>query len=121
MSAFRALALIGCTCLATIAVELPLAALLFGVRTRRQLVVVALAQVVTNPVVELCCLLVGWSPAVPFPDVAWAVMIALEVAAVVVEAWAYRETDVFERPLLVSIALNAASFGVGCVMGLILA
>jgi hypothetical protein len=44
----------------------------------------------------------------------------VEAAAVVAEAWAYRETDVFERPLLASIALNAASFGIGCVVGLIL-
>lgn len=120
MSAFRALAIIGRTCTATIAIELPLAALLFGARTRRQLAVVALAQVMTNPVVELCCLLVGWSLSAPFPGVAWATAIAVEVAAVVAEAWAYRETDVFERPLLASIALNAASFCIGCVVGLIL-
>jgi len=114
-----ALALICCTCVATIAIELGLAAVLFGVRDRRAAAVVALAQVVTNPVVELGCLLVGWSVAAPFPGVAWAVMLALELGAVAVEAWIYRETGVVERPVVASVTLNLASFAIGCVAGLI--
>ncbi len=121
MTAPLALALICCTCVATIAVELGLAALLFGVRDRRAAAVVALAQVVTNPVVELGCLLVGWSPSLPVASPAWAIMLALELAAVAVEAWLYRETDVFERPVMASVVLNLTSFAIGCVVGLALA
>lgn len=106
---------------ATIAIELALAWLLFGVRQRRDCAVVALAQVVTNPVVEAACLILSWSPADPIPSPSWAAILALEAAAVLVEAWVYRQTGAVRRPLLASLALNAASFGIGCVAGLVLA
>lgn len=116
-----ALATITGTCLVTIAVELALSVLLFGVRTRDQAVVVALAQVATNPVVEFGCLLLAWSPTDPLVSPSWAGIILLEVAAVIVEGWLYRASDTFERPWLVSVVLNVVSFGLGCVAGLVIA
>lgn len=116
-----ALATIAGTCLVTIAVELALSLLLFGVRNRDQAIVVALAQVATNPVVEFGCLMLAWSPTDPLVSPSWAGILVLEVAAIVVEAWLYRVSDTFERPWLASIVLNLASFGLGCIVGLAVA
>ena len=120
-SVLAALAAIAGTCVATIAVELTLAVLLFGVRNRDQAIVVALAQVATNPVVEFGCLMLAWSPTDPLASPSWAGILALEVAAIVVEVCLYRVSDTFERPWLASIVLNLASFGLGCVVGLVVA
>ena len=113
------LAVIALTCAVTIVVELGLAMLLFGIRGRHDCSVVALAQVATNPVVELGCVMLAWTPTSPPLGPAWAGMLALEVAAVAVEAWLYRSSGTFGRPLLASLVLNVASFALGCALGLL--
>lgn len=101
---------------ATIAVELPLAILLFGVRGRRASLVVALAQVVTNPVVELLCLTLRWSPGLPVSHPAWVAVLLAECAAVVVEALLYRRAAFTRRPWLMSVVLNAVSLSLGLIV-----
>ena len=90
----------------TLAVELPLA-LLWGAR-RQDLLLCALANVLTNPVVVLLNLL--------FPA-AW-LLLLLECAAVGIEGLTYRLcARRIRRPFLFSLWANSCSFGLGLVMG----
>lgn len=100
----------------TVAIELALAVALFGLRTRREMLVVALAQVVTNPSVELLCLAVGWRASLPLLSMPWLVMLAAELAACAVEALLYRTADVSRHPWLMSAVLNSASLGLGLLL-----
>lgn len=87
----------------TLVVEVPLAAVL-GLR-RRDLLLAALVNVLTNPAVVLLHML--------FPA-AW-VKFLLEGAAVTAEGFYYsRYGNDIRRPWLLSLLLNAASFGIGC-------
>lgn len=103
----------------TVAIELCAAVLVFGLRERRELAVVALAQVVTNPTVELVCLWVGWNPHLPLASNPWMVMLVAEAAALVVEALLYHVAEVGEHPWLMSAALNVLSFGLGIAWSLL--
>ena len=105
--------LLATTLAATIALELPLAVVLFGVRGRREMAVVALAQVATNPLVELLCVMVRWHLSLPLTDPAWAALLAAELAAVVVESLLYRIADISDHPWRMSVALNTVSLAVG--------
>ena len=107
------------TLAATVAIELACAWTLLGVRDRRALAVVALAQVATNPLVELVCLVVGWHPAMPLASPPWLVMAAAEFAAFAAEALLYRAAQVGEHPWRMSAVLNALSFAVGIVLALV--
>ena len=97
-------------CLAlTLAIELPLA-LLWGVRGQ-DLLLCALANVLTNPAVVLLNLM--------FPAT-W-LLLLLECAAVGVEGLAYlRCARRIRRPFLFALWANGCSFGLGLVMGGIL-
>ena len=91
-------------------------ALLWGLRGRRELTVVALVNVLTNPPVVLlyhtAVGLWGW-PAAP-------VTILLEGAAVAVEWRCYRLcSDQLQRPLLFALLANLFSYGAGCVINLL--
>ena len=105
--------LLGTALALTIAIEVTAACLLFGLRTRRELLVVALAQVVTNPAVELTSLAVRWHPLLPIASLPWCMVIGAELAALTIEALLYRITEVSERPWLLAATLNALSFGLG--------
>lgn len=88
-------------------------ALLWGLRGRRELTVVALVNLLTNPaVVLLHHTAVGlwrWH-AVP-------VTAALELSAVLIEWLCYRACSrQLKRPLLFSLLANALSYGAGCVI-----
>lgn len=88
-------------------------ALCWGLRGRRELAVVALVNVLTNPAVVLSYYtavgLWGW-PAAP-------VTAALEGAAVAVEWLCYRAcSEQLKRPLLFALLANALSYGAGCVI-----
>lgn len=100
----------------TVAIELALAVAFFGVRTRREMLVVALAQVVTNPSVELLCMAVGWRASLPLLSMPWLVVLAAELAACVVEALLYRMVGVSRHPWLMSVVLNSTSFGLGLLL-----
>lgn len=91
-------------------------ALCWGLRSPRELTVVALANVLTNPVVVLAYYTAAglWRwPAVP-------VMLALEGAAVLVEWQCYRAcSEQLRRPFLFALLANALSCAVGCLMNML--
>ena len=91
-------------------------ALLWGLRGRRELTVVALVNVLTNPPVVLLYHIAvglwGWHAA--------SVTILLEGAAVAVEWRCYRLcSDQLQRPLLFALLANLFSYGAGCVINLL--
>ena len=109
------LAVLARNLLATILIEAALAWAAFGVRTWKGLQVVVLAQVVTNPLVELGAIALRWNPFAPPTSPGWVGLACLEIAAFVVEALLYRRAEVVGRPWLVSGVLNLASFVIGLV------
>ncbi len=88
-------------------------ALFWGLRGRRELTIIALVNILTNPVVVLAyyttTYFFGW-PAVP-------VIAVLEISAVLVE-WRclYACSEQLKRPLLFAILANAFSYGLGLVL-----
>lgn len=98
----------------TVALE-TLFAWLLGLR-RRDLLLVVLMNLITNPVVALTAMVLGRETALP----RWALLIPLEAAAVAVEWLLLKRfgTDV-RRPFLTAVALNAGSFLVGELLQLI--
>ena len=101
----------------TLAVELTVAAALFGMRAHRDLSVVALINVATNPAVNLLLateMAASGSRSLADPVTA-ATLAVLEVAVVLVE-WQVVTRLLPERrasALRMSVVMNAASFGVG--------
>lgn len=91
-------------------------ALAWGLRGRRELGLVALVNVLTNPPVVLLYYtatgLWHWN--------AIAVTIVLEAAAVIVEWRCYRAySEQVKRPFLFALLVNLFSYGVGCVINLL--
>ena len=91
-------------------------AYVWGLRSRRELAVVALVNIMTNPAVVLlyhtCVSLLGWSPIL--------VTAALECSAVLAEWIAYRTcSEVLKRPFLFALLVNAFSYGVGGIINLL--
>ena len=106
------------TCLAlTIVVELVVALAVFHVRGARHIAAVVLALVVTNPPLVLATIVAG----VAFDsELAFATMlIVLETAAVVAEGGIYRHARLSDRPYILSLACNAASFTIGFAISLV--
>ena len=106
------------SCLAlTVVVELAVALAVFHVRDARYIAVVALAQIVTNPPLVLATIVAG----VAFDsEFAFATMlIVLETAAVVAEGGIYRYAGLSDRPYILSLACNAASFAIGFTTSLV--
>ena len=88
-------------------------ALCWGLRSKRELTIVALVNIMTNPAVVLlyhtCVGLFGWSAVL--------VTIVLECAAVLAEWIAYRAcSEVLKGPFLFALLANAFSYGVGCIV-----
>lgn len=101
--------------LLTLVIEL-LLALLFGVRGWRNLTVAVCANVITNPAVVFlyaCVRMVSSSFAVHLIGVA-----LLEVVAVLIEGIIYKNCLDYQKisPWLLSLILNAVSFGVGFII-----
>lgn len=103
----------------TLLIELGLA-LLLGVRSKRGLLVVFLANVLTNPAAVCLCLAL-WpylgSLYLPF-------QLLVEAAVVLVEWRVYRpfRADLAARlsPFLLSLVLNACSYGTGLILNKVL-
>lgn len=97
--------------LLTIVLETALAALL-GVRKKWDVATTVLSQIATNPIVVITTLLVGMRASTP---VYYTVLAAMEIAAVVTEGFIYRSALDYKKinPFLLSLILNAASFGLG--------
>lgn len=96
----------------TLAIELSFA---LAVKIRgRALLTVLLVNVVTNPVVVLVTFTLEHSAGAP----QWLVQAPLEIAAVLTEGAVYKSFG-FRRPFLFSLAANALSLGIGCLIGII--
>ena len=102
---------------ATIVIEVSFSILLFGLRERRELLVVALAQVVTNPVVGFVSLAFCWRPELPIRSAAWMALLIVELAAIVVEGQLYRMVHVGMHAWRMSLTLNLLSFILGLALG----
>lgn len=103
----------------TLLIELSLAAL-FKVRTKRGLLIVLLANVLTNPAVVFLCMALG-----PFLGKFYLpFQLLAEAVAVFVEAYVYRQFQAdlraSLRPFLLSLVLNACSYGAGLVLNYLL-
>lgn len=86
-------------------------ALLWGVNMR-DILLVALANVLTNPVVVLCYTLVGsFTPGLLIPAVA-----VLEVGAVVVEGWLFQTRSNIRFPWAFALCANLFSFTIGLIL-----
>ncbi len=96
--------------LLTLAVEVPVC-MLMGLR-KKELLIVLLANVMTNPAVNVLYLLGKLYTPLPV----FAVIAVLEVAAVVVEWIVYRLLTEARRPFLVSLVANAVSYGTGLII-----
>ena len=104
MSIFLSLAI---SLLLTLVLELCFA-LLWGV-SRRDLPLVALANVLTNPVVVLCYTVVAsFAPGLRIPAVA-----VLEAGAVVVEGWLFHTRSDIRVPWAFALCANLFSFTIG--------
>ena len=104
------------SCLAlTVAVELVVALAVFHVRDARHIAVVA--QSVTNPPLVLATIVAGVALD---SELAFATMlVVLETAAVVAEGGIYRYAGLSDRPYILSLACNAASFTIGFAISLV--
>ena len=96
----------------TLLLELPVA-YYWGLRSRHDLTVAVLVNVLTNPAVVL---LNGLLPATPW----WAVQLPLEAATITVEGFCYRHCgENICRPYLLSLCANCISYGAGLVLNAI--
>ena len=91
-------------------------ALVWGLRGKRELALVALVNLLTNPPVVLLYYTAAgswlWNPV--------AVTVFLEAAAVVVEWRCYRAySEQVGRPFLFALLINLFSYGAGCVINLL--
>ncbi len=84
---------------------------LAGIRDRKRLRIIALANLLTNPVVVMASVLI---PRYCRADIPYAALVAaLELWAFVTEALIYRKRAVTRHPFLFSAALNLVSFTAG--------
>ena len=91
-------------------------ALVWGLRGKRELGLVALVNVLTNPPVVL----LYHTAAGQWHWNAVLATIALEAAAVIVEWRCYRAySEQVKRPFLFALAINLFSYGAGCVINLL--
>ncbi|MCL1846761.1 MAG: hypothetical protein FWF91_02195 [Coriobacteriia bacterium] len=89
---------------------------LTGKRNKRDLLLLLLANLVTNPAVVLLLYLTQWFTTLNYI----AVTVVLEFSAVFIEGWYYKNYgQEFKRPFLFSLAANAFSFGIGLLLQLI--
>lgn len=96
----------------TLLLEVPVA-YCWGLRSRHDLTVAVLVNVLTNPAVVL---LNGLLSATPW----WAVQLPLEAAAIAVEGFCYRHCgENICRPYLLSLCANCISYGAGLVLNAI--
>lgn len=94
----------------TLLLELGLA-LLWRV-DRRDLLAVALANMLTNPIVVLCCHVTAWYA----PGFRTAATLALELGAVLTEGLIYCRRSQIDRPMAFSLWANALSFFTGLLL-----
>lgn len=116
MIGYWLLPVMGISFILTIAVEIVFA-LAAGIRTRKDILLVFLANLLTNPAVVLLYYLAVyytvWPPVL--------VKLPLEISAVLAEACCYKAYGMdIRRPFLFSLGANLISFSVGILAGTIL-
>ena len=99
----------------TLVIELALAAV-FRVRSKRGLLIVLLANILTNPAAVFLCIALG-----PFfGGLFLPFQLLVEAAVVLVEGRVYRDfredLNAVFPPLLLSLILNACSYGTGLIL-----
>lgn len=102
---------IGLSLFLTVALELT-AALAAGFRSGRDLLLIVMVNVVTNPVVVLSYHTVSMHTCFNIS----ATIICLEAWAILTEAWYYSKYGGFAQPLLFSVFVNLFSYGMGTVL-----
>ena len=91
-------------------------ALVWGLRGKRELGLVALVNILTNPAVVL----LYYTATGPLRWSAIPVTVVLEAAAILVEWLCYRAfSDQVKRPFLFALLINLFSYGAGCVINLL--
>ena len=91
-------------------------ALVWGLRGKRELGLVALVNILTNPVVVL----LYYTATGPLRWNAIPVTVVLEASAVLAEWRCYRAfSDQVKRPFLFALLINLFSYGAGCVINLL--
>lgn len=108
----KLLAALGISLVLTLALETAFF-LLTGKRNRKDMLLVVLVNVLTNPIVILlywlAVLYANWSPVI--------VAALLELFAVLAEGFCYKKYgQAFRRPYLFSAAANAFSYGIGVLL-----
>ena len=79
---------------------------------RRDIPVVVLSNILTNPAVELCPYIAAWY----FPAFLATATIALELGAVAVEGLVYTRRSQVNRPWIFSLSANTFSFLTGLIL-----
>lgn len=97
--------------LLTVAVEVPLS-LLVGMR-RKELITVLLVNCLTNPI----AMLLYWVLCARTSLSHLLLRFLIEATVVLTEGWIYARGTDRKHPYLCSLALNAASYGVGALLG----
>ena len=108
------LAALGFSLLLTIALETGFF-LVIGKRGRKDLLLVVMVNILTNPAVVL----IYWLAAI-YTDLGRVIVIVpLEILAVLTEGFYYKKYgDSFKRPFVFSLAANAISYGLGVLIQL---
>ena len=98
----------------TILIEIPLSWLLFRTFSLFDIGIMALAQVATNPILNLT---LAYTWRLFEPPMPYVFLIALELAAVLIEGAIYRYARVGDSPWLMSALLNLTSLAIGLFLG----
>ena len=102
----------------TLVIELMLA-FVFRVRSKRGLLIVLLANVLTNPVAVFLCMASGLSPGRGY----YLFQLGVEAAVVLAEGFIYsrfrEDLRAAVKPFLLSLILNACSYGAGLILNLL--
>lgn len=86
-------------------------AFLFGIRSKYGQLVVLLANVITNPLLNSILTVVSFYLS---PSYYHVFLVFLEITVVIVECWIYKKTVPFKwNPFLLSLLLNACSYLIG--------
>ena len=107
---------LGLSLVLTLVIEITVA-LFWGIRDRKDILLVILVNILTNPVVVLCYWMAAGYTELPLV----LVKAVLEVGAFLIEFLCYNQLGKnISRPLLLSLVANAVSFGIGELINFIL-
>ena len=109
----------------TIVIECFLAALFFNKQSKREILSVALVQAITNPIAELLIgflipyeLYISQVTGDMFTAMSILTTIIVEGCVVVAEWSIYKRILQFDRPFIMSLVLNVASYSIGLIVSM---